>query len=168
MNFNFTPNQTSFLWSNLFCKHLTQGYESAMETLTLKRIKFVGRMFVPRMSTVNRFAMLSMSPRMKRFLRIWNEIWFSKCVILYSPTFGTLSAAGWAKKDSWRGDPGANGGGGASQTGLGKMIRTRRKRKKTFRWPAIVLFESPNSGRTFLLFGIRDFCYHDIYKILYV
>ena len=79
------------------------------------------------------------------------------CFILYSPTFGTLSAVGWTIKDSWRGDPGVNGsggainGGGASQTELGKMIRTRRKTTKTFRWlKAIFRFESPNSG-------IKDF-----------
>ena len=52
------------------------------------------------------------------------------------------------------------GGGGASQTGFGEMMRTRRKMKWTSRWTAIFLVESSNSLRTSLfvclLFVIRD------------
>ena len=51
------------------------------------------------------------------------------------------------------------GGGGASQTGFGEMMRTRRKMKWTSRWTAIFLFESSNSLRISLFVCLFVICY---------
>ena len=63
--FNFFRSASS-IWVVIICFQWIAGTgrgESAMETLTLTRIKLVGRMLVPRTSTLIRLAMLSMSPK---------------------------------------------------------------------------------------------------------